>query len=477
MKKDDVKVGLWIQSAASTAPLRVVWFDDKGLLCASRDDQSRYWLYAEQLPHIGLFDPAELTAAGVPDSLRLVEQRSEWEGVTFKSLTDKYHPQNLVSVHIDNSHAFYARATNDFLEIGTPRLYSYQFDVTGQCDPLRARPDVLQAVVKFRSERREAGLKWNLGDGWIYRVKAGRAEGWMNESKMWRPIAGPPDSSARVIMNCSDATPEQIAQSGCPIADVPESMKIEVERLRGAKTLKCGLTVRVGDLVSTEPTAVMRDYIFRVFSLDTGNDEHAAKIERWDEGKKGWHRSAYVIYMDRVWQHSSPEKIAATTIPTTDIPDPALREAVEKIRAGKATEEIWECECCGAHHALFKPANCMHCTCPRLKNIGKHNCKLSPSPAATRTAFDAETWPVNAWIRHEDYPRDKAAIVFTDDDGVGIAIDEEGEKSWFSWSELASERWEFSIDCRSWHACIRESLASLGGSEKSSEQKSERNAQ
>lgn len=101
-------------------------------------------------------------------------------------------------------------------------------------------PDILQAVIAFRktrdaSVRYEAALpvlKWNLGDGWIYRVNNNRAEGWHPALKIWKPIVGSVDDGTRVILNCSDATASQIAASGCPLEDVPEPLRASVRKLR-----------------------------------------------------------------------------------------------------------------------------------------------------------------------------------------------------------------------------------------------------
>lgn len=228
----EIKPGMWITNGSDFARIAALLADDWFVFywrnnntpktAKALRDGWKDWRIAS---------PAELSAAGVDDSLRLVEQRSEWEGVTFKALTDKYHPQDLVSVHIDNSHAFYARA-NGFLEIGTPHLYGYRFDVTGQCDPLRARPDVLQAVVKFRSERREAGLKWMASAGCPIRRRGshGEWEYWIAADSRWcLSVRDDADHKSQ-----PDATAEQIAQSGVPLDDVPEPLRAAVRKQREA---------------------------------------------------------------------------------------------------------------------------------------------------------------------------------------------------------------------------------------------------
>lgn len=184
-----------------------------------------------------LATPAELTAAGVPDSQRLVEQRSEWSGVRLW-IGDFCTRPAYCWFTIDHGGW---RPLDGYVhegEVTTGKDYIGKYD-GGDCvevttDPRYAwvyqREDVLQAVVKFRSERREAGLKWCGVCGVIIKSNGSRAEFW-NGAK-WLETCRI-DSGFDTV-----ATPEQIAQSGVPLSDIPDpALRASVASGRGKTTM------------------------------------------------------------------------------------------------------------------------------------------------------------------------------------------------------------------------------------------------
>lgn len=241
MKKDEMKIGLYV---GSEIPSRVLWFDERWAVVTNSYSDMPVVL-DRKATIVDPSTPAELTAAGVPDSQRLVEQRSEWSGVRLW-IGDFCTRPAYCWFTIDHGGW---RPLDGYVhegEVTTGKDYIGKYD-GGDCvevttDPRYAwvyqREDVLQAVVKFRSERREAGLKWCGVCGVIIKSNGSRAEFW-NGAK-WLETCRI-DSGFDTV-----ATPEQIAQSGVPLSDIPDpALRASVEKLR--TSLSSSFTVECAD--------------------------------------------------------------------------------------------------------------------------------------------------------------------------------------------------------------------------------------
>lgn len=90
----------------------------------------------------------------------------------------------------------------------------------------------LKDTLKFRSERREAGLKWMASAGCPIRRRGshGEWEYWIAADSRWcLSVRDDADHKSQ-----PDATAEQIAQSGVPLDDVPEPLRAAVRKQREA---------------------------------------------------------------------------------------------------------------------------------------------------------------------------------------------------------------------------------------------------
>lgn len=234
MKFEDLKIGLWIRNPNGNH-LRItdVWEGRNVFkLRCQNDCVERTETFDGYYAGSTISTPAELDSAGIADADRLVEQQAWREGVELWDVSDGDNT-NHAWFKVDGE---WVGATS-FATIPDKGIEMHSDRINVTSDPSYAsiwtREHFRDFVIDFRKKRDGTGLKWDDAAQTVTRTESLLMFAWLNGK--WEHVGSIEDFK---LSGLPAATPAQIAQSGCPIEDVPMELRDDVKRLRTLQTIR-----------------------------------------------------------------------------------------------------------------------------------------------------------------------------------------------------------------------------------------------